>query len=298
MSISPRHILEQRGGLRALGETAVRGVFSQVRRPSAPPTVPSAEVRTTVAPPSRELVEAYLRSLGTDPSAYRDTLPPHLFPQWGFLPMSRTLVGIPYPIMKVVNAGCRLEIRKPLPMGEPLEVRAQLIRVDADERKALMTTRVITGTRSTPEALVADVNTFVPLGRPKKGVGDAPRVTVPDDASELEEWKLPRTAGLEYATLAGDFNPIHWVPQYARVMGFKNVILHGFATMARAMEGLNRQLFQGDAQALQLIEVRFMRPLVLPGTAKLYVKNQSVYVGSAPGKAPFLEGSFVAAAKQ
>ena len=54
---------------------------------------------------------------------------------------------------------------------------------------------------------------------------------VPGDARELSFWNLSASAGLEFAKLTGDFNPIHWVPAYARASGFRNVILHGFATM-------------------------------------------------------------------
>ena len=43
---------------------------------------------------------------------------------------------------------------------------------------------------------------------------------------------------LDFAKLTGDFNPIHWVPAYARASGFRSCILHGFATMSYAMEAI------------------------------------------------------------
>ena len=57
----------------------------------------------------------------------------------------------------------------------------------------------------------------------------------------LERWVESR-AGLEFAFLTGDFNPVHWVRRYARAAGFASPILHGFAMMARTMESLGRTL--------------------------------------------------------
>jgi acyl dehydratase len=292
MSVSSRYIFSQSIGLRALGETAVRGALSRFGKPT-PPTLPGRELSATVAPPSKALVDAYLRYLGSDPSSYGETLPPHLFPHWAFLLMSRTLAGIPYPILRVVNAGCKLEINRPLPRGEKLEIRARLESIDADDRKALMTQRIVTGTKSAPDALVAYLRTYVPLGGKKKsGAVEQPRATVPAEAQSLETWDLPVTAGLDYAKLAGDFNPIHWIAPYARAMGFKNPILHGFASISRSMETLNRKLFDGRTNTIQTIDVRFTRPLALPSTVSVFVKDQGLYVASSASQTPVLEGTF------
>jgi hypothetical protein len=70
------------------------------------------------------------------------------------------------------------------------------------------------------------------------------------------------------------------------------MILHGFSTMARAIEGLNRSLFSGDVRALVTFDCKFTRPLVLPAAVGLYVKDDQVFVGDAPGGPAYLVGSF------
>ena len=115
---------------------------------------------------------------------------------------------------------------------------------------------------------------------------------MPVDAREIAFFKLRPDAGLDFAKLTGDFNPVHWVPRWARAFGFRNVILHGFGTMARAIEALNRGLFAGDVNALAEIDVRFTRPLVLPARVGVYVRDNQVWVGDAPGGPAYLEGSF------
>jgi hypothetical protein len=112
------------------------------------------------------------------------------------------------------------------------------------------------------------------------------------EARELTRIRLGRDAGLGFAKLTGDFNPIHWVPAYARASGFPNVILHGFGTLAHAWEGLNRRLFGGDVHAIASFDVKFTRPLVLPHEVGLYVLGQQVFVGDAPGGPAYLIGNF------
>ena len=147
--------------------------------------------------------------------------------------------------------------------------------------------------------MVTHVYAFVPLSSKKdeKPAGGAPKKKappprVPEDAREIAFWNIPVSAGLDFAKLTGDFNPIHWIPPAARAAGFKNVILHGFATLARAIEGMNRALFAGDPSRLATIDVRFTRPLVLPAKVGLYVRGDEIFVGSAKGGPANLVGTF------
>ena len=104
---------------------------------------------------------------------------------------------------------------------------------------------------------------------------------------------MPDSAGLDFAKLTGDFNPIHWLAPYARASGFRAVILHGFSTFARSIEALNRSRFAGDPSKLTVIDARFSRPLVLPARVGIYVTNDGgIWVGDAPGGGAYLEGRF------
>ena len=149
-----------------------------------------------------------------------------------------------------------------------------------------------------PDALTADMFAIVPLGGGKdskdgKTAGAKKEVArVPDDARELAYFKLSANAGLDFAKLTGDFNPVHWIPGYARAFGFSNVILHGFGTMARAIEGVNRGVFAGDVTRIKRWTCRFTKPLVLPARAGLYVRGQDVFVGVAKGGPAYLVGHF------
>jgi acyl dehydratase len=239
-------------------------------------------------------VRDYLRHLGSEPAA--GVLPPHLFPQWTFPLAARTLAAAPYPLLKVVNGGCRLEINAPLPADAPLEVRSRLEASEDDGRRVVLHQRLVTGAGSCPDALVASVRAVFPLrargadGRlpGRAEAARAPAVVAPG-ARLVERWRLGRAAGLAFACLTGDFNPVHWLPPYARAFGFRGVILQGFATMARVMEALARA-----GRPVRLLDVRFTRPLVLPADVGLYLEGDALAVGEAQGAPAYLVGQIVA----
>jgi acyl dehydratase len=300
MGISMRHVLEQGPMLRTLGGAALTAL--KKHDPSKPkPAVPGPWIEATAEAPSAELIRAFVKNSGGDPSSYRGVVPPHLFPQWAMPVAFKAIATTPYPLTRVMNAGCRFEQKEPLPAGERLTVRARLESIDDDGKRAILTTRLVTGTASAPEALVSEIHAFVPLARKGeggKGKGEKKLpVTVPIDAHELAFVRLGAKAGLDFAKLTGDFNPIHWVPAYARASGFRSTILHGFGTFALAIEAVVRRSLSGDIRSLVSADARFTKPLVLPGRVGVYVSHSQggeheLFVGSAPGAPAYLTGHF------
>lgn len=278
----------------ALGRVAMTGL-----RKHPPPkshVEPGPWVEAHLPPRPRQLVVDYIRHVGGDPSWYRGRLPAHLFPQWGFPLAARALLGLGYPLARAINAGCRIENRAALPADEPLDVRARIQSIDDDGHRAIITQRVVTATATRPDALIADLRVFIPLESRKDENGKKStktRPTVPPDVHEIAFLRIRENAGLDFAKLTGDFNPIHWLKPYARAAGFRTVILHGFSTMARAIEALNRSRFAGDPSRLASFDARLSRPLVLPARVGVYVDSSGgIWVGDAPGGGAYLEGRF------
>lgn len=295
MSVSWKYLKEHGPVLKSLGSTAIAAAFPTKSDESV--EVPGPRIDVRLAGPSTDLVQAYLRNIGGNPKGYGANVPPHLFPQWGFGPAGQTLRRVPYPLAKVVNGGCRYELNSPIPIGVPLDVSAQLVSIDDNGRRAVLEQRIVTGTPDDPEALVAYLYAICPLPRkkdeprgPKK-----PKATVPEDVREVLYGKIRTSAGLDFAKLTGDFNPIHWIPLYAKASGFKNTILHGFGTMARAIEGLNESVFSGGTP-IRTWDCRFTRPLVLPARVGIYARPSddggAVWVGDAPGGKAYMTGNY------
>lgn len=302
MPVSSRYVLSQGPMLAALGKTAARALAQRLGKASkAHAQVPSAEFTRTFAPPDGALLDAYLAHVGGDARAYKNTVPPHFFPHWAMPVAADTLTDVPYPITKVLNGGCRMQVNRPIPRGEALQVRAQLTSIDDDGRRAVLTQHVVTSTQSAPDALVVDIFAIVPLrgsdnkdkDKPKGKSGDKARV--PLEAREVGFVRLGQDAGLSFAKLTGDFNPIHWIPAAARAAGFPNVILHGFATLARTCEIVNRGVLGGDVTRLRVVDVKFTRPLVLPHELRFFIAGKpasELFVGDALGGPAYMTGRF------
>jgi hypothetical protein len=278
----------------ALGRAAVGGI----RKPgaTAAPGVPGPWVEARIAPPTAALVRDYIRHVGGDPAWYRGRLPPHFFAHWGLPLAARALAGLAYPVARIINAGCRIESRAPLAADEPLDVRARIEAVDDDGKRVIVTQRVITGTAASPDAVVADLRAFIPLA-PRNGGSDGKRngqePLVPAGAREIAFMRIGKGAGLDFAKLTGDFNPVHWLAPYARAAGFRGCILHGFSTLARAIEALHRSRFSGDPSRLAIVDARFTKPLLLPASVGVYVASDGrLWVGDAPQGRIYLEGQF------
>ena len=297
MSVSPKYFLHQGPTIGAFLNSAIGIARQQLLKeaPSTtPPQVPGPRFESVSEPLPNDLLNDYVRHVGGNPGAYKKTVPAHLFPQWLFPLSQKTLKDLPYPIAKVVNGGCRLEIHGPLPRGEQLVSAAQLTELDDNGSRAVMVQRMTSGTRENPELITASFYPIVPLGKSSGGAKKKKESPiVPEGARELTRFKLAKNAGFEFAKLTGDINPIHWVDAYAKANGFRGVILHGFSTMARAIEGLNRHLLFGDVSRLKSFDARFVRPLHLPADVGLYIDGKGgVYVGMRPGGPAYLSGSY------
>lgn len=237
--------------------------------------------------PRPALVAAYLEHVGGDPGSR--ALPPHLFSHWCFPLIGRIVAPLPFPVGSAVNAGGSIFVRTPLPVGEPLEVRGRLAAVDADERRVLIRLEFVTSTPSARDGLESEVVLLVSRRPKSRDRGSSrPPDRVPEDATEVARFSVERGSGLAFAKLTGDFNPLHWVPPYARLWGFEGPILHGFETFARTFVGLEGHL-GGPPAALS---VRFLRPAVLPVRLGVYVRKREVYVARGPEESARLTGTF------
>jgi hypothetical protein len=77
---------------------------------------------------------------------------------------------------------------------------------------------------------------------------------------EQEQWTLDTYAGLRYARVAGDINPIHLFPFTAKAFGFKRHIIHGMWTKAKAIATLTSII---DERPFK-VHVDFKLPIFLP----------------------------------
>lgn len=287
-----KHARHQLPVLRAFGHIAKEAIRQRLGQAGEATDVPSPALTDVVGPRPRDLVDDFIAWSGGDPGMYRGVLPPTLYPQWGFPLLARTLDGLQYPLNKVLNAGTRIELIAPIPDDVPLYLSARLEEVDDDGRRVLIKQRLTTSLANGDTVLVADLNAIIPLGGGGGGGGKKKaRPMVPDGARQIDTWHLPMSAGFDFACLTGDFNPIHWVWPVAKASGFPSVILHGFGTLAKAVESVQRDQGKALLDTHQALECRFTRPVVLPGDVSCFVDGDDFFVGKAAGDKAALVGS-------
>ena len=259
---------------------------------------PGPWIEEEIAPRPRSLVDNFIRTIHGKPEAWPGVLPPTMVPQWGWPALTRALHGLPYDLTRVVNAGCTWQALAPLPDDQPLRLRARLERVDDDGRRALFFLSLETGTREVPDALRCTLTVFCPLPR-KQGQEERPRADrplVPADATEIGRTTLPRDLGWRFGQVSGDLNPIHWVPAWAKLLGFGGVILHGFCTAGIAAEQIIANTLDGEPSRLRGLEARFTQSLRLPAEVGIYLGpadagRRPLHVGTAAGTPAFLVGA-------
>src|SRR4051812_14807351 len=105
MSVPLKYIRHQGPVLRGMGEAIVGALKQRAGIAPAPTAVPGPVHHLTVSPRPRDLVDAYVRHVGGEPSSYRKSVPAHLFPQWGFPLQGKLIEGLKYPMLAAMNGG-------------------------------------------------------------------------------------------------------------------------------------------------------------------------------------------------
>lgn len=249
---SPRLVLQQCDVIGAFLGGAVKSLLP--RRGA----LDHSEIVRTAPPPSQELLRAYAAWSNAPAGRYDHELPPHFVAARIALPVISALTArSPYPLLGVLNQGIHLAIHHPVPAATAVTVRGHLVDASDDGYRARIHSTLSVATPAVPLALELDAYAAVVLKR-RPGSAAAPRE---EPAFEtIGRWQPGADEGRKFFYLTGDFNPIHTWQAFARRTRFRGCIMHGFGGFAQAFEAI-RSAGHGIAD----IDVRFVRPLPLPG---------------------------------
>jgi acyl dehydratase len=183
----------------------------------------------------------------------RDELPP-TFPHVLAFPLHMRLMtdgSFPFAPVGLVHIGNRIQARRPLRVGDELDLRVRPAEHEAERAFTL-----VTEARAEGELAWREEST---LFRP--GGGHPPRrLDTEAEFGFVAEWRLPGDLGRRYASVSGDRNPIHMRSLTAKAFGFPRAIAHGMWTKARCLAALEPSL--PDAYE---VDVEFHKPILLPG---------------------------------
>ena len=81
--------------------------------------------------------------------------------------------------------------------------------------------------------------------------------------------ELSRDSLVRYAGASGDFNPIHYRDDVAKLVGLEGVLAHGMLTMGLAVAPVSAWL--GDRGFVSSYQVRFTKPVYIPAAGSVTV---------------------------
>ena len=168
-----------------------------------------------------------------------------------------TSPGFPFPAAGVVHLANRIELHRPLPVEQPLDlaVHAEGLRPHhRGQQLDLVAVASVAGGE-----VWRGVSTYLHRSGAGSGSGDPADRPEPPEPSAV--WRVGAEIGRAYAAVSGDWNPIHTSTLAARAFGFRGRIAHGMWTKARCLAQLGSRL--PDAYA---VAVSFQSPIRLPAT--------------------------------
>jgi len=199
--------------------------------------------------------------------ALRDVLPA-TYPHMLAFPLQLSLMtdpGFPFGAIGLVHISNRITQHRSIRASERLQVDVWATPVEDHPRGKQFSLR--SEVRVGDELVWEEVSTNLKRGPSNdsgstsgSGSRDLPSAK---DLPATATWNLPGDLGRRYASVSGDYNPIHIHPLSARLFGFPSAIAHGMWTQARCLAALDPGL--PDAFTVQ---VAFKRPILLPGKAE------------------------------
>jgi acyl dehydratase len=221
----------------------------------------------------RERLAAYDRVCGF---RLRDELPPTYPHVLAFPAALEVMTGpaVPFGVLGLVHVRNRIDALRPLAAGDPLSVRVWVDGIVEHE------VDIVAEVSVSGEVAWRGRSTY----RNVRGRGGGGRAvpSSPPEASAV--WDVPGDLGRRYARVSGDWNPIHLHPLSARLFGMPGAIAHGMWTKARCLAALElREPFA--------VEVRFKKPLVLPGRVGFSYRGGALAVHDLRSGAPHLTGT-------
>lgn len=211
----------------------------------------------------RTLLAEYDRVCGFGVS---DTLPPTFAHVLAF-PLAMALMSapdFPFPMVGLVHVANRIEVRRPIDAGEPLDLAVYC--EDLREHPRGRQFDVVSIASVGSEEVCRGVSTYLRRRRGGASGGAAPGTGEHGVGEPAALWRVGARVGSDYAAVSGDRNPIHTSRLGARLFGFPRPIAHGMWSKARCLAALYPRL-----PAAYNVLVAFKLPILLPATAAFSV---------------------------
>lgn len=248
--------------------------------------IPDLDLTLPGVRPEPDAVAAYAKVCGF---SLRDHLPPTYAHVLAF-PLHMAVMAdgsFPFGAVGLVHIENRIVQHRRIDLDEELKLHVRPTKLEPHPRGRTFT--LLTEAWIGRQKVWEEVSTMLRRG----GGSESTRPGLPTTEAELAasaEWRLGGDLGRRYAGVSGDRNPIHMHSLTAKPFGFPAAIAHGMWTKARCLAALESRL--PDAFA---VDVRFRKPILLPGRVELSTATQGeeirFAVRDAKRQTPHLDGT-------
>lgn len=201
-------------------------------------------------------------------------------------PPRMALPGIDIDLRKILHSGQSLTLHAPVPASGSARLSSRVTEV-WDKGKAAVIVLEHSASDSDRKPLWTSAMQIWARGEGGFGGSAGPDSTTAVPEREPDAVLVSRTTAdqaLVYR-LSGDMNPLHADPEFAKMAGFDQPILHGLASYGVVCKAVVDRLLDGDPRRVRHYSVRFAGSLY-PGetieTAVWRTENQLVLRASCP----------------
>ncbi|HJZ85768.1 MAG TPA: MaoC/PaaZ C-terminal domain-containing protein [Polyangia bacterium] len=229
-------------------------------------------VGKTYAPTSFAVSEAgiwaYAKSYGDERPEYRKVAPllyavVYAFDAGGGPLFDPALTPDPMKLLRrLVRGSLEIETFAPVAPGDVIQTQATIVGVQDKATGELL--EIDTRSLNQHGHEVALVKNFHFIRGDSKGSPAPKAERTPINLDWESSYEVPARLPIEYAEASLDRNPIHTDDNFAKMAGFRGIILQGSATMAIAQRAIVDAVCGGDPRKLKQLRCRFAKP-VYPG---------------------------------
>ncbi|WP_371615655.1 MaoC/PaaZ C-terminal domain-containing protein [Streptomyces sp. NBC_00454] len=172
--------------------------------------------------------------------------------------------GIEVNLAHVLHGGQSIELHRPIPVKGEATSSAKVAALYDKGKAAVIVLRTEVADADGP-LWTSDAQIFV---RGEGGFGGDRGPSVKTEAPErapdrIEERKIREEQALLYR-LSGDWNPLHADPEFAKMAGFDQPILHGLCSYGMTLKAVVDTVLDGDVSRVRAYRTRFAG-IVFPG---------------------------------
>lgn len=203
--------------------------------------------------------------------------------------------SLPFSPLGLVHIENQIRVLKPLPANSRYQLQCKLGHYQGHRKGVLfdITLEARVSNELVYEGRATNLIRLKIAGAQKSSQATA--ASTPADTSMfkmLSQWMLKANEGRRYASVSGDYNPIHLFPLSARLFGFQRPIAHGMYLKAKCLSAILAQ----QALSSYSATMTFRKPVMLPGqvSLKTYAEAEQTHFFLAHGDASHASGAVTA----